>query len=65
VPLERVEAQLFFELLSECYERKSIILNINIEFSRWVNIFNDEQMRGLSLTDSFITAIFFFFQGQV
>jgi len=46
VPLERVEAQLFFELLSECYERKSIILNINIEFSRWVNIFNDEQMTG-------------------
>jgi DNA replication protein DnaC len=46
VPLERVGAQLLFELVSECYERKSIIINTNIEFSRWVNIFYDEQMTG-------------------
>ena len=46
VPLERVGAQLLFELVSECYERKSIIINTNIEFSRWVNVFYDEQMTG-------------------
>ncbi len=46
VPLERIGAQLLFEVISECYERKSIIINTNLEFSRWVNIFYDEQMTG-------------------
>jgi DNA replication protein DnaC len=46
VPLERVGGQLLFEVISECYETKPIIINTNIEFSRWVNIFYDEQMTG-------------------
>lgn len=49
VPLDRTGAQLLFEVISECYERKSIIINTNIEFSRWVNIFYDEQMTGAIL----------------
>lgn len=44
VPLDRIGAQLLFEIISECYERKSLIINTNIEFSRWVNVFYDEQM---------------------
>ncbi|MCK5655000.1 MAG: IS21-like element helper ATPase IstB [Candidatus Aureabacteria bacterium] len=44
VPLDRVGAQLLFEIVSECYERKSLIINTNIEFSRWVNVFYDENM---------------------
>lgn len=44
VPLDRLGAQLLFEIISECYERKSLIINTNIEFSRWVNVFYDEQM---------------------
>jgi len=46
VPLDRTGAQLLFEIVSECYERKSLIINTNIEFSRWVNVFYDEQMTG-------------------
>lgn len=46
VPLDRLGAQLLFEVISECYERKSVIINTNIEFSRWVNVFYDEQMTG-------------------
>lgn len=46
VPLERTGSQLLFEVISEYYEKGSIILNTNIEFSRWVNIFYDEQMTG-------------------
>jgi len=46
VPLDRTGAQLLFEVISECYERKSVIINTNIEFSRWVNVFYDEQMTG-------------------
>lgn len=49
VPLDRTGAQLLFEVISECYEQKSIIINTNIEFSRWVNVFYDEQMTGAIL----------------
>jgi len=44
VPLDRIGAQLLFEVVSECYERKSIILNTNLEFSNWVNILYDQKM---------------------
>lgn len=46
IPLDRVGAQLLFDVISERYERKSVIINTNIEFSRWVNVFYDEQMTG-------------------
>lgn len=49
VPLDRIGAQLLFEVISECYERKTLIINTNIEFSRWVNVFYDEQMTGAIL----------------
>ncbi|WP_027417624.1 IS21-like element helper ATPase IstB [Aneurinibacillus terranovensis] len=49
VPLDRVGAQLLFEVISECYERKTLIINTNIQFSRWVNVFYDEQMTGAIL----------------
>jgi len=44
VPLEREGAQLLFQIIADCYERKSVIITTNLEFSRWVNIFYDEQM---------------------
>jgi len=46
VPLDRIGAQLLFEVISERYENKPVIINTNIEFSRWVNVFYDEQMTG-------------------
>jgi DNA replication protein DnaC len=46
VPLDRIGSQILFEVVSECYEKKSLIINTNIEFSRWVNVFYDEQMTG-------------------
>ena len=49
VPLDRTGAQLLFEVISECYERNTLIINSNIEFSRWVNVFYDEQMTGAIL----------------
>jgi DNA replication protein DnaC len=49
VPLDRIGAQLLFEVISECYERKALIINTNIEFSRWVTVFYDEQMTGAIL----------------
>ena len=49
VPLDRTGAQLLFEIISDCYERRTIILNTNLEFSRWVNVLYDEQMTAAML----------------
>ncbi|HZK18592.1 MAG TPA: IS21-like element helper ATPase IstB [Clostridia bacterium] len=44
VPYDRTGAQLLFDYLSEIHEQKSVILNTNLEFSKWVNVLYDEQM---------------------
>lgn len=44
VPMDREAAQLLFQVISDSYERRSVILTTNLEFSRWVSIFYDEQM---------------------
>lgn len=44
VPYDRTGAQLLFDYLSDIHEQKLIILNTNLEFSRWANILYDEQM---------------------
>ena len=44
VPYDRTGAQLLFDYLSEVHEQKSVILNTNLEFSKWVNVLYDEQM---------------------
>ena len=44
VPYDRTGAQLLFDYLAEIHEQKSIILNTNLEFSKWVNVLYDEQM---------------------
>ncbi|MBN1623589.1 MAG: IS21-like element helper ATPase IstB [Clostridia bacterium] len=44
VPVDRDGAQLLFQVVSEYYERKSLIITTNLEFSKWVNVFYSEQM---------------------
>ena len=44
VPLHRDGAQLLFQMVSACYEKLSMVITTNLEFSRWVNIFLDEAM---------------------
>lgn len=44
VPYNRTGSQLLFDHLSEIHEKKVIILNTNLEFSRWVNVLYDVQM---------------------
>lgn len=43
-PIERKEANLFFMLVSERYERSSIILTSNKNFKEWAEMFGDEIM---------------------
>ena len=44
IPFERDGSQLLFQVISECYERRSLIITTNLEFSKWNNIFYDEKL---------------------
>ena len=44
IPFEKNGAQLLFQVVSECYERRSVIITTNLEFSKWNAIFYDEKM---------------------
>lgn len=44
VPVDRDDLQMLFRIVSDSYERKSLILTTNLEFSKWGSIFTDEQM---------------------
>lgn len=44
IPFEKDGSQLLFQVISECYERKSLIITTNMEFSKWNSIFYDEKL---------------------
>jgi DNA replication protein DnaC len=44
IPLSREGAQLLFQVIAGCYEKRSVILTTNLEFSKWNSIFFDEKM---------------------
>lgn len=41
-PIERKEANLFFNLISELYEKSSIIITSNKSFETWAEMMGDE-----------------------
>ena len=43
-PIDRKEANLFFNLVSELYEKKSIILTSNKAFESWAEMMGDSVM---------------------
>ncbi len=44
VPIDSDGSKLLFQVVSECYERKSIIITTNLEFARWNDIFADTKI---------------------
>ena len=44
VPVDRDGSQMLFRIVSDSYERKSLILTTDLEFSKWGSVFTDEQM---------------------
>lgn len=44
VLVDRDGVQLLFHVISDCYEEKSLIITTNLKFSKWINVFYDEQM---------------------
>jgi len=44
IPIDVEGAKLLYQIISSCYEKKSIILTTNLEFSKWNGIFFDEKL---------------------
>ncbi|KMZ44444.1 transposase [Bacillus sp. FJAT-27238] len=44
VPFHKDGADLLFHLISECYERISVIVTSNLEFSQWNTVFGDNRL---------------------
>ena len=44
VPVDRQGSQLLFRIIGDSYERNSLVVTTNLEFSKWGSIFTDEQM---------------------
>lgn len=53
IPFEKEGVQLLFQVISECYEKRSVIITTNLEFSKWNGIFYDEKMTS-AITDRLI-----------
>ena len=44
VPIDVESARLLFQVVSACYERRSMIFTTNIEFSKWGTILGDDKL---------------------
>ena len=44
VPLHKDAAELLFQVVSDCYESRSLIITSNLEFSQWNTVFGDNRL---------------------
>ena len=49
VPLSKTRAELLFEVISQRYERGSIIITSNLPFDEWTEVFGSERYTGAIL----------------
>jgi DNA replication protein DnaC len=49
VPLSKTGAELLFEVISQRYERGSIIITSNLPFGEWTEVFGSERLTGTIL----------------
>jgi DNA replication protein DnaC len=49
VPFSERGAELFFQVVADSYERQSIIMTTNLDFSKWPQVFHSEQLTGALL----------------
>jgi len=49
VPLSKTGAELLFEVISQRYERGSIIITSNLPFDEWTEVFGSERLTGAML----------------
>jgi len=44
ITLHKEAAELIFQVISECYEQKSLIITSNLEFSQWNTVFGNDKL---------------------
>lgn len=44
LPLDADGARPLFQVFADAYERQSVVITTNLEFSRWGSVFGDDQM---------------------
>lgn len=44
IPLHKEAAELVFQVIADCYERRSLIITSNLEFSGWNTVFGDNRL---------------------
>ena len=49
MPLSKSGAELLFEVISQCYERGSIIISSNLPCDEWTEVFSSERLTGALL----------------
>lgn len=64
IPFEKEGSQLLFQVISECYEKRSVIITTNLEFSKWNGIFYDEKLTSAIIDRLVHHSHLLVFQGQ-
>lgn len=64
VPVDREGAQLLFRIVTDAYESRSLIITTNLEFSKWGNIFTDDQMAAAMIDRLAHHGYLFLFEGE-
>lgn len=44
IPISLKGSELLFQVIADCYERKSLIITTNLEFGKWITIFMDKKL---------------------
>ena len=44
ITLHKEASELLFQIVSDCYEQKSLIITSNLEFSQWNTVFGDSKL---------------------
>ena len=44
LPIDTEGARLLFQVIADAYEKRSLIITTNLEFSRWGTVFGDDNM---------------------
>lgn len=49
VTLHKEASEVLFQIVSECYEQRSLIITSNLEFSQWNTVFGNDKLTAAML----------------